>query len=151
MNRTIKFRGKRIDTGEWVYGYYVVDPLQRHRIYFKPFDESTNNTYHFVIPETVGQFTGLLDKNGKEIYEGDIISIDKKASLHQNCPITVIGSVHFRGGKYEVITRNVINRMFLNKGSIHFGVSIMEWISLPEFIRAEVIGNIHDNPELLNK
>ena len=60
MNRTIKFRGKRIDNGQWVYG----DLVQcAHDILILPIN--TGWTHHKVIPETVGQFTGLLDKNGR--------------------------------------------------------------------------------------
>jgi uncharacterized phage protein (TIGR01671 family) len=75
MNREIKFRGLRTDGKGWVYGYYVYRPDGKHLIYWQPFDEASQNTYHEVLPETVGQFTGLLDKNGKEIFEGDVVII----------------------------------------------------------------------------
>lgn len=68
--REIKFRGKRVYNGEWVYGYYVCDLLGHHII------ESNGFCYN-IIPETVGQFTGLTDKNGTEIFEGDILKYAK--------------------------------------------------------------------------
>lgn len=82
--RQIKFRGKDLNTGEWVYGFYsqgsFIDPINgeervRHLI--------KGDVLYDVDPETVGQFTGLLDMYEKEVYEGDIVMHDGNHELGQ--------------------------------------------------------------------
>ena len=136
MNRTIKFRGKRIDNGQWVYG----DLVQcAHDILILPIN--TGWTHHKVIPETVGQFTGLLDKNGREVYEGDI--------LHECVARCIVDKriVKFCYGSF--IAESTYNQGAQCYGEPHEKFQSLKYFAVND-IKIEVIGNIHDHHELLS-
>ena len=131
--RTIKFRGKAND-GRWIYGGLVYSDNIEPAIYFEVGNKVYRMEWAYVDPATVGQFTGLHDKNGKEIYEGDIIKIVEK--FDDENVYTGNGVVCFEEGIYE-----------LQNGK-HF--AYLGWLMHNDDItKLEVIGNIHDNPELL--
>lgn len=132
MKREIKFRGKRIDNGEWVYGDLLISPMATRIV--KGFGLVTSDQYthdglthcvgefYAVDPKTVGQLPGLHDKNGKEIYEGDVVTPFSKA---WKC------EVKWHDGGFRVTPHGEYELFAKRAGT------------------CEVIGNIHDNPELL--
>ena len=123
--RTIKFRGKRVDNGEWVYGY-LLKHSSRTEILVSHSDKILDYDTYRITPETVGQFTGLLDKNGKEIYEGDVVD------SHSRYDQPYIREV-FWGEKCGLEFKTLTGYKLCKSNEPHF----------------EIIGNIHDNPELL--
>ena len=157
--REILFRGKRADTGEWVEGnlvwiknleeqpYQCFIISQLSYLEYGEFDEM-----YQVFPETVGQFTGLTDKNGKRIFEGDILKVQTRVYIEEDNPVF---------GKMKAQSEEKRTRYW-----------VVEWVNQTcggaswyfygkdrRFNRraskstlwnseAEVVGNIHDNPEL---
>ena len=124
MKREILFRGKRADNGEWVYGYLIGNNVIVGEVV--DFDEDYFNTefWYKVDPETVGQFTGLTDKNGAKIFDGDI--------------------VRFYDDSEDELTNGVV---VSNADFCSFCVSMKghEDVMLMAHWQYEAIGNIYDN------
>ena len=141
--REILFRGKT-EKGEWVEGFYTKgfrypDEEELHDMIYSFLADEENNEWRFynakVIPETIGQFTGLTDKNGKKIFEGDIVKIRRaylNAGYEEDCFYKVDWHKYWNG--WALINIKDTQSCYLDN-----------------VIQGEVIGNIHDNPELLGE
>lgn len=132
MREEIKFRGKRIANGKWVYGSLLLWPDGCCTI-LESKDGCNYVWKRDIDPDTVGQFTGLKDRNGKEVYENDILRVyDRKTYFN----IIVSWSK-------EAVA---FMACYCDKNQ-----SPLSWFSnlLPNGYEIEVLGNIHDNPELL--
>lgn len=130
--RDILFRGKSERLG-WVYSYYWQNGCGNHFI-----RRAVDNNGCICIedievdPETVGQYTGLCDKNGKKIFEGDIVRLDSD------------------GEKYEVFFMGNGEYSYVLFSARYYRIEhIYELENRSGVLDAEIIGNIHDNPELL--
>lgn len=137
--REILFRGKRKDNGEWVYG----DLMHKHYNFNTKADKVIHNNVmkYKVIPETVGQFTGLTDKNGTRVFEGDILKFTDTYAEYE-----WIGKVEFGNPNAEY---NWGFQLVYISGAKP-NTDILLWFDMEETgAYSEVVGNIHDNPELL--
>lgn len=132
--REILFRAKETFNSEWVEGYYefgysaeTEEPT--HYMWVLNHTEKYGDMF-IVIPETVGQYTGLTDKNGKKIFEGDIVNVNTKPDSLE----------HGYKSNHLIVRFDEYHR-FIASGRLEYPLcNHYEW---------EIIGNIHDNPELL--
>ena len=143
--REILFRGKRVDNGEWVEGYFLPcnERQSLHPCIFVYLPETQSFECFDIDIDTLGEYTGLTGKNGTRIFEGDIIKSEQDG---------MIGVIRF--GEYQ--TTNSGN------GECHSGFSIEWYGKYSDLLRRDlgwwvkfgntdinIFGNIHDNPELL--
>ena len=147
MGREILFRGKRKDTGEWVEGSYVL--LEEIHFIIPPQLEIDDNLcaevpkFVLIQPETLGQYTGVEDKNGKPIYEGDIVT-NKWCFYHEH------SVVKFGEHKHWTMTSDYKCGMLGFYVDHPYDEHQSQRKDLMYFAgNCEVVGNIHDNPELL--
>lgn len=144
--REILFRGKRVDDNEWCCGYFVSQDKESYIFEQPEVDKGIDLGGYLdccqmseVIPETVGQYTGLTDKNGRQIFEGDIVDVS------ENPQFIYVGVALYRYGLFNVVydkscfMKRKITDKNDEKGLYHF----------LETEQYQVVGNIFDNSELL--
>lgn len=133
MNRNIKFRGKSIENDKWIYG-----DLKHNETYSICYDK--NDVYFEVDDKTVGQFTGLLDINCKEIYEEDIVScVFFHYYTGSEVEQQLKGVIEWFQGGFVI---KVIENDFENAGQYSISDSYIDTM-----MQVEVLGNVFDNPE----
>ena len=147
--REILFRGKQVDNGEWVYGYYAIKgkdtELEEHFICVSTLSTSGRGYFHFtdipVIPETIGEYTGLTDKNGKKIFVGDIVKEEYEVfvSARKKELRTHIGYIEMSD-----LVSGCYAYYWDDERKMRCNFSISRFICV-----CEIIGTIHDNPELI--
>ena len=171
--REILFRGKRLDNGEWIASGNIIHFNPEHGedpVFIPGFNEKCTSThdefdniiafievaFYKVDPKTVGQFTGLTDKNGVKIFEGDVFefpdeifeSFDTSCGTEYNSWETenrgVVG-YNEDYGRYDFVQYKYGNN------TVEADMHENKYIEFADFVsQLEVIGNIHDNPELLD-
>jgi len=148
--REIKFCGKSIESCEWIYGYYYrgeIDPSKHFIICMESYND------YEVDPETIGQYIELHDKNDKEIFEKDIVKFVGGTTSHLSCG-------NYESNKHEIGTVLIVKKLksgFTLQKSTHIKLdspnlvgNVSNYDLWNHHRSLEIIGNIHDNPELID-
>lgn len=127
--REIKFRGKRIDNGEWAQGELVTHYFRPKEKCYNIYNCDTDDTEYEIDENTLGQYTGIKDRNGTKIFEGDILRL---------CESTKPFLIYWSGIAWAAKNMNG------KKKEYAFGSDL-----ILECEKCKIIGNIYDNPKLL--
>ena len=152
MSREIKFRGMRIEDKKWFYGTVVFDEQKDPFIVGNVLESNEEyislEFWQPIIPKTLGQFTGLKDKNGKEIYEGDIVVNNNGGSYH--CREMIVCWHDYHAGWSLATKIENIGHWAIKAGG-HYTSSEIPYVPPLAQVNThyEIIGNIYENPELL--
>lgn len=142
----ILFRGKRPDNGEWVEGWYEMYPFGRWPVKTSIIPSEGAKAGHYehveVDSSTVGQYTGLKDKNGKRIFEGDIVKADNE--VHSSISVVKFGE-YYPKMFYAMLAICCPGTQHLNANGFYLESTKHEDMILFKSPFFEVIGNIHDN------
>ena len=139
--REILFHGKRVDNGEWVEGDVLQTRYHSGHIEYQIMPQTPISSAYPVLSETVGQYTGLTDKNGKKIFEGDIVKCTDTINDFEFNAVVEFGNPN---GEYNW----GYQLKFISGEESNF--DILCWVDMEETgAYIEIIGNIHDNPELM--
>lgn len=140
--REILFHGKRADNGEWIEGDLLqIKYYNKSIIECKIMPQTPVSSAIPVLPETVGQYTGLTDKNGKRIFEGDIVKCTDTINDFEFNAVVEFGNPN---GEYNW----GYQLKFISGEESNF--DILCWVDMEETgAYIEIIGNIHDDPELM--
>lgn len=150
--REIELRGKSLVTNNWVYGNYIIDKWgdSNNEIIYGILQDRTAPDYLKnwipvrVNPNTVGQYTGLKDKNDKKVFEGDVIRMHY---FFDNYDPSSLGAFEDEAEIIGIVKCELLDGFYVETVDDH-SICYLQWVEEP-VEELEVLGNIYDNPELL--